>query len=1318
MHFPSRIDPDLSPSRFEIRRLLGWGGMGVVYEAFDRQRRARVALKTLRSLDAAGRLRFKNEFRSLVDLAHPNLVRLGELLEESGQLFFTMELVVGVSFVDHVRGGESSPEAAQEATPRRAELDTVVRASTRGTSDSSPPAALPGIFHEARLRAALAQLAHGLGALHASGRVHRDIKPSNVLVTKEARLVILDFGLVTETWADEEEQVVGTAHYMAPEQAAGKSVGPAADFYSVGVMLYLAMTGVLPFDVASDAVASVKQSATPLPPSAVVPGVPPDLDALTMALLRIDPGERAGLDDILETLGEDRTAPGAHPAHAALFVGRHRELRELERAFEDGLRGDVRAIVVEGESGVGKTTLVRELLSRLPASALVFGARCYEREGVPYKAVDGVVDRVGQYLSKLSPSDALELLPVDIGLAATVFPVLAIADSVAKKSGPAPISWRPPQPLGDRGLVLDLLDGDVGARGAGPRAITPGKSGERQAPGPGGTALSAAAGDGGALPEMEPAELRARVFTAMRELFVGLARRRPVVLAIDDLQWADADSLALLSEILRLDMAPPVEGEARPSILLLATVRTDSEIGPAPELALALAPRLMRTLHLARLPPEEARDLVAALLRSLGDAAPVGGVDVPALLAEGSGHPLFLDALVRHRLARAEAAAAAPVRLDDALWSRIEALAARARMLLSVISVAGGPVARRVAQHALSSEPDEIDRLIAALQAEHFARASTIGVEDSFEPYHDRIRETALRRLLPAELRGWHARLALALETMGGGELEELSVHWRGAGDAARAADYAARAGDEAMAAFAFERAARLYRTALALLPKSAAERPSLFLRLGDAHNNGGRGHDAAGAYLAAAELYPGASSMELRRRAAENLLRSGYIDEGMAHLREVLSAVGIDFPETLPSTLAAVLFRRAELRVRGLGFVAKAAEKGSPADLRRVDVCWSAAKGLGMVDSLRGAYFQVRALLFSLAAGDPYRVSRSLSLEMGFVATAGPTVHARVEELRHAAQTTADRSHHPHAFAMVAAMSGVTAFLEGRFRDALPLLTDGEHQLRTRCVGCSWEIGSTATFHLWALWWTGEYRLLCERSPALVREAEERGDRYFATNLCSGYPNAAWLVAGEPETAAARAAGAIGPWTRAGAHLQHFHDVVARVHIDLYRGDGAAAHRHITSGWKSLDDSMSLRIHVVRVTSEYLRGASALAAAASEVEPSALIAVATKASRRLEAEKASWASALAATLRAGAKAREGERGTAVTSLLEEAARLASASGMAGYACAAQRALALVRGGREGRERVAALEATLADRGVKEPARFAAMLVPGFESLG
>src|SRR3954468_2834811 len=89
--------------RFDVLRVLGAGGMGVVYEALDRDKRRKVALKTLRSLDAAAVLRFKDEFRSLQDIEHPNLVSLGELFEEDGQLFFTMELVQGTPFVEYVR---------------------------------------------------------------------------------------------------------------------------------------------------------------------------------------------------------------------------------------------------------------------------------------------------------------------------------------------------------------------------------------------------------------------------------------------------------------------------------------------------------------------------------------------------------------------------------------------------------------------------------------------------------------------------------------------------------------------------------------------------------------------------------------------------------------------------------------------------------------------------------------------------------------------------------------------------------------------------------------------------------------------------------------------------------------------------------------------------------------------------------------------------------------------------------------------------------------------------------------------------------------
>src|SRR5262245_52011162 len=187
--------------RFEILRALGEGGMGVVYEAIDRETRRKVALKTLRSLDAAAVLRFKNEFRSLQDIEHPNLVGLGELFEEDGQLFFTMELVQGTPFVDFVRpaspialDGEPSTSGADGVSDTTVTRSNTVRRTTRSTPPAKdPPAAC---FDEARLRDAFGQLARGIHALHRARKVHRDIKPSNVLVTAAGRVVVLDFGLV------------------------------------------------------------------------------------------------------------------------------------------------------------------------------------------------------------------------------------------------------------------------------------------------------------------------------------------------------------------------------------------------------------------------------------------------------------------------------------------------------------------------------------------------------------------------------------------------------------------------------------------------------------------------------------------------------------------------------------------------------------------------------------------------------------------------------------------------------------------------------------------------------------------------------------------------------------------------------------------------------------------------------------------------------------------------------------------------------------------------------------------------------------------
>jgi serine/threonine protein kinase len=137
--------------RFELVRVLGEGGMGVVYEAIDHERDGRVALKTIRLPTADGLARFKKEFRALQDLQHPNLVRLDELLEHQGTWFFTMELVDGVDFIAHVRPGDpprprrsrDEPLSAPPGVPSTASIDTrtVRRWLHRSRRRPAPPPA-------------------------------------------------------------------------------------------------------------------------------------------------------------------------------------------------------------------------------------------------------------------------------------------------------------------------------------------------------------------------------------------------------------------------------------------------------------------------------------------------------------------------------------------------------------------------------------------------------------------------------------------------------------------------------------------------------------------------------------------------------------------------------------------------------------------------------------------------------------------------------------------------------------------------------------------------------------------------------------------------------------------------------------------------------------------------------------------------------------------------------------------------------------------------------------------------------------------------
>jgi serine/threonine protein kinase len=222
-------------------------------------------------------------------LHHPNLAQHYELHLDDGDAFITMELVEGRDFVEHVRrdlpADDRSRGAAGHAAPGRPGRD--------GRTDHFSACPDAGI---ARLRAVLPQLVASVAALHDAGLVHRDLQPANVQVTYDGRVVVLDYGLTSAASVDpngaDTGELVGTPIYVAPEQWDPSATGPASDWYSVGVIVFEALTGAPPFGGGAQEIFMRKRTVSAPRPSQVVSPIPEDLDQLVGELLRMDPGQR------------------------------------------------------------------------------------------------------------------------------------------------------------------------------------------------------------------------------------------------------------------------------------------------------------------------------------------------------------------------------------------------------------------------------------------------------------------------------------------------------------------------------------------------------------------------------------------------------------------------------------------------------------------------------------------------------------------------------------------------------------------------------------------------------------------------------------------------------------------------------------------------------------------------------------------------------------------------------------------------------------------------------------------------------------------
>lgn len=694
---------------------LGRGACGVVYRVRDEQVGRDVALKRLLKFTPRALQLFKQEFRSLADIAHPNIASLYDLHSEDGDWSFTMELLEAVEFNEYVWSGFAArDETCQVVETQVAQQGTRLSASII-----------------ARLYNALRQVAAGLDTLHKAGVLHRDIKHSNIMVTTEGRVVLVDFGLAVDAATGGKGTVQGTPAFMAPEQCAGRAASAATDWYGVGVMLYEVLTGQLPFVGSLEKMLTRKRKEIPKEPREIEPSVPAELNELCMRLLEIKPDARPSVEEILTTIGADGEIALLQNNVAAIerseieLVGRDRQLTVLRDHFAklvvDGISKkdayqespekyyEAESVFVHGRSGMGKSVLVERFLQEIQrdADALVLSGRCYEQESVPFKALDNLMDSLATYLAGRRASTIKALIPEDSRPLVRLFPVFGQLQGINDETRPS-------------------------------------------------------------IENAEQQELRQRAIACLRELLTRIGqRKKPLVLYIDDLQWGDEDSADLLVDLLR----PP----SSPQLLLLGSYRTEA-IGVSPclieldnEYSVGEFKPSRFDVSVEALTEAEAKTLALKLLGSDDDNAQ----EMAARIAgESGGWPFFVWELTQGVQDDPDIAQGS-LELDDVIWARACRLPEETRRFLELVAVVARPIPAAEAYRVL----DEVERgqsLLAQLRTASFVRTTT---DETFgtivESYHDRIRESVSARVDDATAQKLHLSMAKVIDEASGISAED-----------------------------------------------------------------------------------------------------------------------------------------------------------------------------------------------------------------------------------------------------------------------------------------------------------------------------------------------------------------------------------------------------------------------------------------------------------------------------------------------------------------------------------------------------------------
>jgi serine/threonine protein kinase/tetratricopeptide (TPR) repeat protein len=758
---------------FRVLHRIGAGGMGAVYRAVHTATGHEVALKTVLVAHANELAAIRTEIEALRRLDHPGIVRILDAGSEAGSPWYAMELLEGRSLHDFQRAFWSewqapSPEPEQPAdhtptvTHRTGESGPVFFA---GRMVSGAPAAAGKLVEALTL---VHRLCAPLGYLHQLGIVHRDLKPGNVFVRPDGRPVVMDFGLVSRFGASGRDvleiagSLAGTAAYMAPEQILRQRVDARSDLYALGCILYELLTGRPPF--VGDTIGELLQrhlTEPPRPPSQIVTGLPPSLDELIDRMLAKHVRERIGhADDVSAWLVDLGAEPDATVAQTTTvkpaylyrpeLAGRSDVLEALNRHVQRLLAGVGGCVLLGGESGVGKTSVVAEVARAATLQHLVVVAG--------------------------------ECQPIGGGVLHPLAPLLGRIIDRTVEGGPAIAATL----FGNRAKVLAAVEPGV--------MRVPGFA---DLPMP---------------EELPPDAARARLLADLRETVAAFTEERPVLLVLDDLQWADPLTLQFL-------LTTKQEFFERNALLLVGTYRSDEQ----PEiLREVLSLSTIGHFGLGRLDAAAVGAMVGDML-ALADP-PRGFVEFVA--AQSEGNPFFVAEYLRTAVAERllqrtggrwtfgdagiesgmYANLALPASLRELVERRLSGLPRGAQRLAQIGSVLGREIDAALLLAASGmAEADAMEAI-----RELASRQVLDRVEGGrYRFLHDKLREVAYAAIPAGEAAGLHRRAAESLEAVYAGTDEfsrlqgRLAMHYERAGDRPRAIDYFEKASEDALRAFA-----------------------------------------------------------------------------------------------------------------------------------------------------------------------------------------------------------------------------------------------------------------------------------------------------------------------------------------------------------------------------------------------------------------------------------------------------------------------------------------------------------------------------------